>query len=59
MWVGRGQCNSVKEKEVVRAVQYAVGNTIVCDTLTEARKLCYGAERLKVSILLLLLLLLW
>jgi hypothetical protein len=41
---------SVSEK-FVRAVQYAVGDTVVCDTLTEARQLAYhsGDERYKVG----------
>jgi structural maintenance of chromosome 1 len=33
---------------VKKAVQYAVGNTLVCDTLDQARKLCFsGRERYK------------
>ena len=42
---------SVNDERFLRAVQYAVGDALVCDTLDEARKLAYhnsGGERYKV-----------
>ncbi|CAM9197715.1 unnamed protein product [Choristocarpus tenellus] len=36
------------DDSIRRAIMYAVGNTVVCDTLDDARALCYGqGERIK------------
>lgn len=35
------------DKELEKAVLYAVGSAVVCDTDAEAKELCYGRERLK------------
>ena len=41
--------NSNKSSSLQRALQYACGNALVCDTMEEARKVAYGgSERRKV-----------
>ncbi len=37
----------VYDKAVERAVLYAVGSTMVCETDADAKELCYGRERVK------------
>ncbi|RKP09750.1 cohesin complex subunit psm1 [Thamnocephalis sphaerospora] len=44
----RTLCDSTYDVSLERAMQYVCGSTIVCDTLTTARKLCYD-DGLKVK----------